>query len=64
MYIVVITGRATLRVLDVSCNDIGDEGMSVIAKTCPHKTLTELGIGNCGLSVKSMLFTIAIAYNM
>ena len=53
MSTVIITGSATLRVLDVSYNDIGDDGMAVISEALQHnKSLTTLGVGRCGLSVK------------
>ena len=50
---VIITGSATLRALDVSNNDIGDDGMAVISEALQHnKSLTGLGVEECGLSVK------------
>ena len=50
---VVITGNTTLRELDVSCNYIGDNGTSVITEwLLSNKTLTELGVSDCNLSVK------------
>ena len=53
MSTVIITGSATLRVLDVSHNDIGDDGMAVISEALQHnKSLTTLRVGLCGLSVK------------
>ena len=53
MSTVIITGSATLRVLDVSRNDIGDEGMAVISEALQHnKSLTALIVVQCGLSVK------------
>ena len=53
MSTVIITGSATLRVLDVSWNDIGDDGMAVISETLQHnKSLTTLRVEECGLSVK------------
>jgi len=53
MSTVIITGSATLRVLDVSENDIGDDGMAVISETLQHnKSLTELRVADCGLSVE------------
>jgi len=53
MSTVIITGSATLRVLNVSLNDIGDDGMAVISETLQHnKSLTTLWIGGCGLAVK------------
>jgi len=53
MSTVIITGSATLRVLNVDCNDIGDDGMAVISETLQHnKSLTELRVDQCGLSVK------------
>ena len=56
----VITGSATLRMLDVSDNDIGDEGMAIISEALQHnKSLTRLWVQTCGLSVKG---TIAIVW--
>ena len=53
MYIVIIIDSATLRVLRVSLNDIGDDGMAVISEALQNnKSLTKLYIYNCGLSVK------------
>ena len=53
MSTVIITGSTTLRVLNVSRNDIGDEGMAVISEALQHnKSLTILRIVQCGLSVK------------
>ena len=53
MSTVIITGSATLRVLDVGYNDIGDDGMAVISEALQHnKSLTTLWIIYCGLSVK------------
>ena len=53
MYIVVILDSATLRVLDVSCNHIGGNGMAVISEALQNnKSLTTLHVSTCGLSVK------------
>ena len=53
MSTVIITGSATLRVLNVSFNDIGDDGMAVISEALQHnKSLTTLKLVQCGLSVK------------
>ena len=53
MSTVIITVSATLRVLNVGYNDIGDDGMAVISETLQHnKSLTTLGVERCGLSVK------------
>ena len=53
MSTVIITGSVTLRVLNVSVNDIGDEGMAAISEALQHnKSLTTLVVGRCGLSVK------------
>ena len=39
--------------LNVSHNDIGDDGMAVILEALQHnKSLTILGVTKCGLSVK------------
>ena len=51
-----VTGSATLKVLEVSHNDIGDDGMAVISEALQHnKTLISLGVVKCGLSVKGIL---------
>ena len=43
----------TLQVLDMSINDIGDDGMAVISEALQHnKSLTTLMVESCGLSVK------------
>ena len=53
MYIVIIIDSATLRVLDVSHNDIGDDGMAVISEALQNsKSLTKLNVEKCGLSVQ------------
>ena len=53
MYIVIIIDSATLRVLDVSWNDIGDDGMAVISEALQNsKSLTKLDVTRCELSVK------------
>jgi len=42
-----------LQVLDMSRNDIGDDGMAVISESLQHnKSVTKLCAGGCGLSVK------------
>ena len=53
MYIVIITDSVTLRVLNVSYNDIGDDGMAVISEALQNsKSLTKLNVYLCGLSVQ------------
>ena len=53
MFTVIITGSTTLRELDVSNNDIGDNGISVITQwLLSNKTLTQLKVSYCKLSVK------------
>ena len=43
----------TLQYLDMSHNDIGDEGMAIISEALQHnKSLTTLEVAKCGLSVK------------
>ena len=62
MSTVIITGSATLRVLDVSHNDIGDNGMAVISEALQHnKSLTTLRVAVCGLSVKGTV--VCVFYN-
>ena len=57
---VIITGSATLRELDVSWNNIGDNGISVITKGLQsNKTLTKLNVSGCRFSVKgTVLYNI------
>ena len=53
MYIVIIIDSATLRVLDVNYNDIGDDGMAVLSEALQNnKSLIRLYVSGCGLSVK------------
>ena len=43
----------TLQELDMSSNDIGDDGMAEISEALQHnKSLTTLRVEQCGLSVK------------
>ena len=63
MSTVIITGSATLRVLDVSINDIGDDGITVISEALQHnKSLTTLKVAKCGLSVKGTVVCIFKLY--
>ena len=56
---VIITGSATLRELDVSYNDISDDGMALISEALQHnKSLTTLRVAECGLSVKGTVVCI------
>ena len=56
MSTVIIIGSATLNVLNVNRNDIGDDGMGVISEALQHnKSLTILRVGGCGLSVKGKI---------
>ena len=58
---VIITGSATLRVLDISENNIGDEGMVIISEALQHnKSLTRLIVGECQLSVKGTVANVWI----
>ena len=48
MSTVIITGSTTLRELDVSRNDIGDNGISVISEGLQsNKALTKLDVSWC-----------------
>ena len=59
MSTVIITGSATLRVLDVSGNDIGDDWMAVISEALQHKkSLTTLWVEQCGLSVEGTVVCV------
>ena len=51
-----ITGSPSLRVLDVSFNCIGDDGISLCLQHI--NTLTELKVMECGLSVKGSVYCI------
>ena len=52
-YTSIIIDTATLRTLDVSKNNIGDDGMAVISEALQNnKSLTTLNGYKCGLSVK------------
>ena len=63
MSTVIITGSATLRVLDVTHNDISDDGMAVISEALQHnKLLTTLRVGRCGLSVKGTVVCVFKLY--
>ena len=60
MSTVIITGSTTLRELDVSFNDIGDNGISVITEGLQsNKALTKLNVSVCRFSVKG-----TVLYNM
>ena len=49
----IITGSATLTVLDISENNIGDKGMAIISEALQYnESLTTLWVSQCGLSVK------------
>jgi len=53
MSTVIITGRTTLRKLDVFGNKIGDNGILVITEGLQsNETLAKLNVSVCGLSVK------------
>ena len=48
-----LMGNCTLQVFDVSSNNIGDDGISVIVEQLQNiTTLTKLVVTKCGLSVK------------
>ena len=47
---VMITGSPSLRVLDVSWNNIGDDGISLCLQHI--NALTKLSVEECGLSVE------------
>ena len=58
---VIITGSTTLRVLNVGGNKFGDDGISMISEELQHnKSLTELSVFGCGLSVKGGLTSFVI----
>ena len=54
---VIITDSTALRELNVSGNDIGDNGISVITKGLQsNETLTKLNVSRCKLSVKGSYY--------
>ena len=49
----------TLQKLNINYNDIGDDGMAVISEALQHnKSLTTLGVGQCGLSVRGTVVCV------
>ena len=53
MCLYIVTGSATLRLLNVSWNGIGDDGIVIILEALQNnKSLTKLNVCECGLSVK------------
>ena len=51
--------------LDVSFNDIKDDGMAVISEALQdNKSLTTLGVEQCGLSVKGTVINDGISYRI
>ena len=51
-----LVGNCSLQKLYLGCNNIGDEGISVIVEQLQHiTTLTELWVAKCGLSVKGTI---------
>ena len=55
MSTVIITGSASLIELNVSGNNISDDGMSLISSELQYNNiLTELRVGFCRLSVKGV----------
>ena len=51
-----ITGSPSLRVLNVSYNNIGDDGISLCLQHI--NTVTELRVEHCGLSIKGSVYCI------
>ena len=59
MSTVIITGSSTLRELDVSFNDNGDNWISVITEGLQsNKTLTKLNVLHCGLTAQGTVMYI------
>ena len=60
---VIITGSTTLGELDVSYNDIRDDGMTLISEALRYnKSLTSLRVVSCGLSVKGTVVCVLEMY--
>ena len=63
----IIKGSTRLKELDVSFNDIGDNGISVITEwLLSNKTLTKLNVSRCKLSVKGtvLLYDMKILHGI
>ena len=55
----------TLQWLEMRANDIGDDGMTIISEALQHnKSLTTLGVSECGLSVKGTVVCKDVASMM
>ena len=55
MYTCIFIDSASLRVLDVSKNEIGDHGAELICEELKHSsTLSDLSMFGCGLSVQGI----------
>ena len=53
------TGSVSLKVLDISWNPIGDDGISVIIRgVMGNKVLVELHVQDCLMAVKGKLYHI------
>ena len=56
-----LVGNCTLQYLNVGCNAIGDDGISVIVEQLQHiTTLTKLVVTGCGLSVKGIASSCSV----
>ena len=56
-----LMGNHSLQKLYVSHNNIGDDGISVIAEQLQHiTTLTRLDVVSCGLSVKGSYTVLCV----
>ena len=59
---IIITGSTTLRELNISFNDIGDNGILMITEwLLSNKSLMKLDVSRCNLSVKG---TVAIVQEL
>lgn len=59
MSTIMIIDITSLRVLDVNCNRIGDDGMSLISDEFQHSSvLTELSVSRCDLSAKGIYYIV------
>ena len=56
-----LNSTGTLEKLDISWNNIGDDGMEVISEALKHnKSLKLLRVYSCGLSVQGIYSTVYI----
>ena len=65
LLLVIITDSATQKVMDISLNNIGDNGIKEISKALNNnKSLTELKVVKCGITAKGSYCGIAMCIDL